>query len=364
MRLSLLILSAVLLLSGCHERPPVNFDGSAVLELHAYWNPSGDSIPVYEPLMKAKVLLISEYGIMIRETDNTGRFYSDNLPYASYSISVRMPHPQDPNIVIVGNIKDLDLITKTSVCDTVYAAAFSSFGISINEIYAVGPLNNIFFFYDQFVELYNSSDEVRYLDGMMISRVSGNNEEGGLGPGADQDNDGDIDGVVYLFRFPGSPGEENHPIYPKQFMVLACDAINHKSVVATSIDLSKADWEFFNQYSADDIDNLNVPNLINMRPDRTVDFLINLVADVIVLTDGRDTVWADGLDISGIIDGVEYQSNANSKKTLDPRVDRGYALSPPRYSGQSMQRREPGSDSNDSTIDWEIIPYPTPGYQK
>jgi hypothetical protein len=31
----LAVFSAVLLLSGCHERPPVNADGSAVLELHA-----------------------------------------------------------------------------------------------------------------------------------------------------------------------------------------------------------------------------------------------------------------------------------------------------------------------------------------
>jgi hypothetical protein len=349
---------------GCHERPPVAVDGSAVFELHAYWNPGGsDSLEVYEPLKKAKVLLISEYGILIRETDNSGIFYCDNLPYARYSVSVRMPHPDDPNIVVVGNIKNVDLVSKGSICDTIFAKPFSSFGISINEIYSVGPVNSIFFFYDQYIELYNSSDEIKYLDGMMISRVSGNNDAGGLGPGADQDDDGDIDGFTYVFKFPGSPGEENHPVYPKQFIVLASDAINHRSVVSTAVDLSKADWEFFNQFSADDIDNPNVPNLINMRSDRTVDFLINLVADVIILSDGRDTSWADGIDISSVIDGVEYQSNPNSKKTLDGRVDRGYALSPPRYSGQSMQRREPGSDSNDATLDWDIIPYPTPGYQ-
>jgi hypothetical protein len=55
-----------------------------------------------------------------------------------------MPHPEDPNIVVVGNIKDLDLITKASRCDTIYASAFSSFGISINEIYSVGPLTVFF----------------------------------------------------------------------------------------------------------------------------------------------------------------------------------------------------------------------------
>jgi hypothetical protein len=354
----------VLCFTSCHENPPVSVDGQAVFELHAFWSPSGDSAGTYEPLSNAKVLLISEYGIMVRTTDENGIYFCDNLPHAKYSVSVRMAHPDDPNIVVVGNIRDIDLAMKGSSCDTIYALPFSSFGISINEIYCAGPVNSIFFFYDQFIELYNSSDEIKYLDGMIISRVSGNNDEGGLGPGADQDNDDDIDGFTYLFKFPGNPGEENHPINPKQFIVLAADAINHKNTVSTAVDLSNADWEFFNQFSADDIDNPNVPNLINIRSDRTVDFLINLVSDVIILSDGRDTVWSDGIDLSNIIDGVEYQSSPNTAKTLDNRVDRGYALSPARYSGQSMQRREPGNDSNDATIDWEILPSPTPGYDK
>lgn len=81
---------------------------------------------------------------------------------------------------------------------------------------------------------------------------------------------------------------------------------------------------------------------------------------------GEDTVWVDGIRIDTIIDGVEYQSNPppRNRKTLDPRVDRGYVLSPPRYSGMSMQRRLPGFDTNDSRVDFEILPRATPGYQK
>ena len=93
-------------------------------------------------------------------------------------------------------------------------------------------------------------------------RVSGNSE-GGRGPGADEGNDGDIDGVTYIFQFPGSPGETNHPIRPGQFMVLAVDAVDHKALFPGSVDLSRADWEFYNQFSPEDIDNPSVPNLIN-----------------------------------------------------------------------------------------------------
>jgi hypothetical protein len=115
---------------------------------------------------------------------------------------------------------------------------------------------------------------------------------------------------------------------------------------------------------AADIDNPNVPNLINLRSDNTSKFLINLTVDIVALSSGVDSVWTDGIDISNIIDAVEYTgSPATHLKTLDDRIDRGQFQSPPRYSGQSMQRREPGMDTNDGSLDWEIIPHPTPGWQ-
>jgi hypothetical protein len=328
------------------------------------WNSSGnDSLPTFEPLAGAKVVLTSEYGTMIRATDYAGVLRLDHLPSATYSVSVRRAHPLDPGIQLVGSVIGLTTRSGGTTADTVFSRAVSSSGIAINEIYSVGPLNDSFFFFDQFLELYNASDSTRYLDGMLVMRVSGNNE--GLGPGADEGADGDMDGITYIFQFPGLPGGTEHPLKPGQFMVLAVDAVDHKAQWSGSVDLSKADWEFYNQFSPDDIDNPNVPNLINIRSDRTVDFLYGLTGDVIAVADGRDTVWVDGIDISTVVDAVEYQTNPppTSKKTLDARVDRGYALSPPRYSGQSIQRVEPGSDTNDSTIDFEIIPRATPGYQ-
>ncbi len=359
-----LVYAALLLsIAGCKENPPVLVDGDAHIEILAVWNISlDDSLPEYMPLKNAQVILSSEYGLHVKQTDTNGMLNVSGLPSSTYNISARMQHPEDPNIIIVGNIRDIEIISGITYKDTIYATPISSFGISINEIYSCGPVNSIFFFYDQYLELYNSSDSVKYLDGMIVMRVSGNND--GKGPGADEYDDGRIWGVTYIFKFPGSPGEKNHPFYPKTFIVLASDAVNHKSVVSTSIDLSNADWEFYNQYSATDIDNPNVPNLINLRSDRTVDFLINLVSDVIVIASGVDSVWEDGIDIETIIDGVEYQSNTTSAKTLDKRVDRGFMLSPPRYSGQSMQRREPGLDTNDASLDWEIIPFATPGYHR
>lgn len=335
-------------------------DGNGTLQVFALWDTVGvDSVVHSVPLAGAKVILSSEYGTSVYQAGPDGRLLLNYLPTASYNVSVRRTHPLDPNIVLVGSLLGVRVLSGNPVTDTVHARAISSTGICINEIYSAGPINTIFFFFDQFLELYNAGDSVRYLDGMMIMRVSGNND--GRGPGADEGNDGDIDGVTYAFRFPGKPGGQQYPLYPRQFVVLAGDAADHRTLVAGSVDLSTAEWEFYNQFSAEDIDNPRSPNLINMIPEKTSDFLISLTNDVIVLASGRDSAWADGIDITTVIDGVEYQSGPTSLKTLDPRIDRGFALSPPRYSGRAMQRRDPGSDGNDSSIDFEIIPAPTPG---
>ncbi len=363
MKLFLPIYLLLILFAGCKEKPPTGIDGGAELKLFSVWDSVlQDLSTVTSPMKNAKVILNSEYGIFIKNTDDKGILNLSGLPSSIYNISVRMQHPVDPNILLVGSLRDVQITSGITFVDTIVAKPISSFGIAINEVYACGPVNNIFFFFDQFIELYNSSDSVKYLDGIQVMRISGNST--GKGAGADEDDDGDIDGITYIFKFPGNPGEHNLPFYPKTFQVLASDGINHKSTLSNSIDLSNADWEFYNQYSANDIDNPNVKNLVNIRADRTVDFLIGLNDDIIVIATGEDSVWSDGIDISSIIDGFEYQSSITLMKTLDNRVDRGVAISPSRYSGQSIQRRDPGGDTNDSSLDWEIIPMPTPGYFK
>ncbi len=359
--LSVSIISGFLI--SCQQEMPVVIEGN----VKATFVVIGDTAvvaqsPVYAPLKNAKVIMSSEYGVMVRYTDDKGILNLNGIPSSTYSITARLNHPKYSNILLVGTIKNVEIKSGSVLVDTIKAAQIANTGIAINEIYSAGPINSIYFFYDQFIELYNYSDETKYLDGMQISRVSGNND-GGKGPGADEGDDGDIDGVTYIFQIPGKAGEKNYPIYPKSFKTLAVTAINHKNSVAASIDLSKADWEFYNQYSISDFDNPSVPNLINLRSDKTVDFLINLSSDVIVLSSGVDVNWEDGIDIATVLDGVEYKSSTTGKKTLDTRIDKSFALSPPKYSGKSMQRREAGGDSNDGISDWEILNAPTPGRQ-
>ncbi len=351
------------LVISCDRTPPTQVDGEAAISINVVRDSVNvDSTVVFSfPVSNADIILTSEYGTIVRKTDINGSLFLENLPSSVYQIAARAHHPFDNSILLIAGIKDVEILSGKTFTDTLVTKPISSTGIAINEIYSCGPVNNIFFFYDQFIELYNSSDSVKYLDGMIVARVSGQN--GGMGPGADVGNDGDIDGITYIFKFPGKPGEKNYPFEPHTFKVLAQDAVDHTQTMPTSIDLSHADWEFVNQLSFNDFDNPNVPNLYNIRMDRTVDFMISLTSDIVIVTDGRDSVWEDGIDISTILDGVEYQSSGTHRLTLDDRVDRGWVQSPPKYSGKSMERRDPGVDTNDGTLDWKVIDHPTPGYQ-
>ncbi|OGU67603.1 MAG: hypothetical protein A2499_02575 [Stygiobacter sp. RIFOXYC12_FULL_38_8] len=368
MKFHKILITAVIVtaLISCQQQMPVTSEGNARAKIVVIGDTTVvGNTPVYIPLKNAKVILSSEYGISIRYTDSEGILILEGIPSSTYSISARLTHPKYSNILLVGSLNNKEIISGKVLEDTIKAVQVANTGIAINEIYACGPLNNIYFMYDLYFELYNYSEEVKYLDGMTFMRFSGNSpSDGKKGPGADEGDDGDIDGVTYMFKFPGKPGEKNHPFYPKTFQVLATTAINHKKSVATSIDLSKADWEFYNQFSVADFDNPQVPNLINTRSDRTADFLVGLTSDVLVLASGTDLVWEDGIDISSVIDGVQYVSSTTSRKYLDTRVDKSVLLGAPKYSGKSMQRREPGGDSNDAMSDWEILNAPTPGKQK
>lgn len=363
MKKTIIVMLFLVFLYSCQKDLPLQVDGTTELQIQTVWTTiNSDSIETLLPLGNAELILVSEYGTQMERTNEEGIVSLSDLPSAIYQISAKREHPEDSNILIVGSLIDIEVVSGSPVIDTIFAKPFSSSGISINEIYSGGPVNNFNFCQDQFIELFNSSNEIKYLDGMQVFRLS-NTDNGSKPPGGDWNYDDDIDGVSFAFKFPGSPGEQNFPFEPHTFVVLAQDAYNHQNMVSSSIDLRNADWEFVNQLDALDIDNPNVPNLYNLRLDYVRDFLIRTYNDIVIIASGDDAVWEDGIDIETVLDGVEYQAGISFPNTLDERIDRGWILNPPIYTGQSMQRREKGFDTNNGFLDWETIPYPTPGWQ-
>lgn len=103
-------------------------------------------------------------------------------------------------------------------------------GLVFKEIYYSGSKTETGgkYYSDQFVEIYNNSDEVIYLDGLGIMAVS---PAASLSPSKWIDGEGNLlprypsDG--YVCYIPGS-GKE-HPLQPRTGIVIAQDGINHKT---------------------------------------------------------------------------------------------------------------------------------------
>lgn len=359
----LAVFALLILTNSCMEEAPTEMDGQGELIIKSFFkNSENDQKQI---LSSAKIILSSEYGINIYITDENGSVKIKDLPTASYSIAVRKLHPERERIFYTENINNVELYSDESKTVELTAFPISSSGIAINEIYAGGPPNSGPYVTDQFIELFNPTDSILYLDGKMICRLSGNNiRHGYKGSGADEHNDDDIDGVTYAFKFPGNPGEKNHEIKPGEFLLIAQTPGFHNKDAEWSVDLRNADWEFHNQYNPGELNYESIPDLLNMITDEKSDFMLNLSSDVVVITDGKDADWSDGLDIDGIIDGVQYKTDFSDPTTIDERVDVGFVKSSEKYSGKSMQRRTPGIDTNNGTLDWEILDKPTPGFHK
>lgn len=136
-------------------------------------------------------------------------------------------------------------------------------GLVISEIFFTGTLTPEGKQYsdDQYFKIANNSDSTLYLDGLAIVESSFLTTD-------KQDYTPNIMGqamtVDAVYVIPGS-GKE-HPIEPGKEVVLALNAKNHKEFNSNSMDLSKADFEFYDESDVPthtDEDNPNVPNLIN-----------------------------------------------------------------------------------------------------
>ncbi|GAB4331188.1 MAG: hypothetical protein Kow0037_07550 [Calditrichia bacterium] len=353
---------------GCSPKAPVQTDGDDSYQVVVY-----DTTGLYNPADSTKMTPVANATVVATsqeyvkqytfQTDANGRVMIEDVIASNYRIDARFPISKS---TILKGTREVPISGHIAEVDTIFTKALALSPLLINEIYYCGPQNNLHFFFDQYIELINRSDSVLYLDGMILTRIRSSSE---LIPIKDT-----LSYVqnVYAFKFPGSPGDTRYPIYPGERKVIATDAKNHSSPTIPAVDLSHADFEFFNQYKSD-YDNPEVPNLTNLIPNGGVDFYISLVHDGVVLADGTeyelvtvatstgDKVYLN-IPLKTILDGVEYGS-LTSTKALTIRLDSGIAGDGvQKYSGKSIQRANPQEDTNNSTVDFVVLPSPTPGY--
>jgi hypothetical protein len=247
-------------------------------------------------------------------------------------------------------------------------SVFAGSPIVISEIYASGPQGSGSYYHDKYVELFNQSDSVQYLDGLVIARVYSSETYG-----INYRKDPEFIHSEVVWNFPGNG--KDYPIMPGQYIVCAEDAIDHRINAPKSIDLSHSNFEFFKD-DAPDVDNQAVTNMVRFYQPLGNDWLIGGERDALVLA----RIPAKSLAIKGsqylipyssILDGVEYLKDPTmlDKKTLNDAIDAGAAGGIQFYTGKSMERisvtvggKTQLLDNNNSSLDFKIIDHPTPGY--
>jgi hypothetical protein len=360
--------AAIAILAGCGTEMPSYPDGGAVVKV-AIADTSGllpggtPGVPLY--LDSAEVSLQSTthefYEIAVTDPDGVAAFVS--MVAGSYTLFARKEYLIENNKKVFTGNSEVFINTTQLISDTILVNLIAASDLMINEVFYCGSDYSSFYFYDQYVELYNAADDTLYLDGIILTRQAQIRYP-------DQE-EVDFVRAIYAFQFPGTPVTgRQYPIAPKQFIVIAADAIDHTLYCSRSVDLSIADWECFNPLGSD-YDVPDVPNITSIHPTKGTDYLINLVHNAAVIASGEEYYFDEYepgklhiiLPIYTIIDGVEWASSTSSTKELTARVDAGFAgLGCPKYSGQSTERRELGLDTNDSTFDFLLTPKATPGY--
>jgi hypothetical protein len=122
--------------------------------------------------------------------------------------------------------------------------------------YYIQPLS------DTWIELVNNSDEVQYLDQIILMGGMGRQSKANPWQANGMENlyGGNCQSPVYAF-----PGEgTDYPLQPGESVVIANAPINHSAQgegFEGCADLSKADWEFYGSYNAKDTDYDGIRNM-------------------------------------------------------------------------------------------------------
>ena len=358
-------LTAAAMLAGCGEEKPRLMDGNNSITICAIDTANilggGAGAPVADVTIR-----ISAEGFFFQRTLITGEdgwAEINNIPAGKYILTAERKFS---DLLIFGQ-KEKSLLAEPAIMDTIKLGFVPTTPLVMNELYYAGCKASSFYYYDQFIELYNSSDETIYLDGYIIGR--GTHYEDLL----DWES---VDYAIayYIYKFPGQTGvTRDYPIEPGEFLVIACDAIDHSAMVMDDacVDMSGADYEFCNPLAFDYCN----PEKVHLEPvtEEGNDFTMNLGHESVFIATGEEYSFVEHVNENGpqvyghvpldtILDGVEYASNPEAPRYMTRRLDATLAPGAPKYGAKSIERRFPGLDSNNSAFDFIVTDAPTPGH--
>lgn len=270
---------------------------------------------------------------------------------------------------------DIVILPQEEKAEAIVLDGKSGGALVISEIYSTGAANDAYsiMFKDQFVEIYNNSEEVEYVDGLYLAYLAP--QRAGSDPTSEVVTTLPIGDNVYaskILQFPGSGTD--YPVEPGTAIRVALNAINYLEATpeAYTTDNSTAD---FDTYAVDwlqslartgnpyfDIDNPDVPtmnciylfvanggffNLDNAPSLALLELDANPAIEANIVSDPDVTSQLSyvKLPADAIIDGVDVleTSGASAYKRLPSAIDAGFAyvidLGNSNYTGKSLRRK-------------------------
>lgn len=374
-----LLLVLLLFLASCSDDE--NRSSSVYIQLLP---PDGYSTLPYEEM--EVTLTNKDQGTMYSlHCSSTGQA-SFNVEPGYYTASVH--YQAASGLVFSGRIESLSLLRDEAeaIIELPLLLAKTS-ALIIKEIYFGGckGQNNKDYQADQYVTLYNNSDQIIYLDGLCLGIVD---------PGYNQEspwmNYTDMERIPVndlTWQFPGS-GKE-YPLAPGEETTIATNAVDHTGGEyqhANSVDLSGVDWGFWDvnlerQTIAAGVKPMTL--LVNLNP-LLVMYSLPVFGPTFMVFSLQESPEkyvqnpenreprpkANNQDKQylmvpkeWVIDCVECVKDIDSPKRVPNELDNGKCYIPgDRYSGRSIIRKKAGTtdgrtiyqDTNNSTEDMEV----------
>ena len=239
------LLFILLCLSSC-EQAGDNRTRSLLIRLHlpeAFGEERLDSIPVW-------VTNQSIGAVYTLYTDTSGCVRAD-LTAGTLQINARQTVSKGyVDHIMNGGYNSLHFDTegKELTLDIDLSVAVTG-RLLIEELYFEGcmrPDGKAVYIWDQYMTIANNSGETIYLDGLCIGQLAPTttNKPGGWMLHTDMK---ELPLFMMCWQFPGKGTD--HPLLPGQRQVIAVNAVDHRAGeagVPASLDLSKADWAFWN----------------------------------------------------------------------------------------------------------------------
>ncbi|MFA5714015.1 MAG: DUF4876 domain-containing protein, partial [Bacteroidales bacterium] len=251
------------------------------------------------------------------------------LPAGVYNLSVEQPREDgEYTYTLTGNLNGITVRMgeETSVTVAVRAAVANA-GLVIKEIYHPGA-GDLYtsLFKDQFLEIFNNSDEVIYADGLYVGGVFTTSSSRTELPLSGYVNTEEELLLEFVYQIPSNATGTLNPIEPGKGFMIAWNAMNFKegsSLPEKAVDNTIADYEI---YTADWVEetlgrdghiwDMNNPDVPNVTPI----FIAEEYLYSMILMDTSDPAIVlfriDGVGAENIYN-LQYKSNGGADKELE-----------------------------------------------